>query len=153
MHQTLAYYATLLRKDFTDYCSRRLTEEGLSQGQLYFILYVGRHVDCSPKELAQALHMDAGHTTRTLKKLAQDGFLLQKKSPKDGRAHTLQLTEKGEHAFRLSYELFMQWDAEVLCPLSCEEQAVLKSLLSKLLLQKQMHCEGKRPFAFPGGEG
>lgn len=133
MNQTLAYYATLLRKDFTNYCNQKLAEEGLSQGQLYFILYIGRHANCSPKELAQALHMDAGHTTRTLTKLAQDGFLVQKKSKADGRAHTLLLTEKGDAAFRMSHELFTQWDKQVLSPLPAEEQATLMALLSKLI--------------------
>ncbi|MEG1985479.1 MAG: MarR family transcriptional regulator [Oscillospiraceae bacterium] len=136
MNKTLAYYAAFLRKDFTDYSNKKLMEEGLSQGQLYFILYVGRHTGCSPKELAQTLHMDAGHTTRTLARLAQDGFLAQEKSETDGRARTLQLTEKGNDAFRLSHELFTAWDTEVLNPLSEEEKATLMALLSKLVLAR-----------------
>lgn len=144
MERTLAYYATLLRKNFTDYCNRRLAEEGLSQGQLYFVLYVGRHASCSPKELAQALHMDAGHTTRTLSKLAQDGFLVQEKSKTDGRAHTLLLTAKGEAAFRMSHELFAMWDKKVLYPLCEEEQATLMSLLSRLAVTEgEVPCAGK----------
>ena len=140
MNKTLAYYVTLLRKDFADYCNQKLAETGLMQGQLYFILYIGRHANCSPKELVQALHMDAGHTTRTLAKLAQDGFLVQKRSKTDGRSHTLLLTEKGEASFFMSHELFAQWDQEVLCKLSTEEQATLMALLSKLLF-----AEGEAP--------
>ena len=144
MKQTLAHYATLLRKDFTDYCSQKLAEEGLSQGQLYFILYIGRHENCSPKELAQALHMDAGHTTRTLAKLAQDGFLVQERSKTDGRAHTLMLTEKGKTAFAMSYDLFAQWDTKVLCPLSPEERETLMTLLSKLIsMEGELPCASK----------
>ncbi|MEG0752104.1 MAG: MarR family transcriptional regulator [Oscillospiraceae bacterium] len=142
MNQTLAYYATLLHKDFTEYCNHKLAEEGLSQGKLYFILYVGRHTGCSPKELAKALHMDGGHTTRTLAKLAQDGFLAQEKSKTDGRAHTLRLTEKGDAAFRRSHELFTAWDAEALGPLTAEEKAALMTLLSKLVLTRGgMPCD------------
>lgn len=136
MNQTLAYYVTVLRKDFTEYCNRKLAEQGLLQGQLYFILYVGKHPDCSPKELSQALHMDAGHTTRTLAKLAQDGFLVQEKNKEDRRAHILRLTEKGETAFRMSYELFVQWDAEVLQSLSVEEKTALMAILSNLVSSK-----------------
>lgn len=146
MNQTLAYYATLLRKDFTEYCSSKLADEGLSQGQLYFILYVGRHTGCSPKELTQALHMDAGHATRMLAKLAQDEFLVQEKSVTDRRAHILRLTEKGEAAFRLSHELFTQWDTEVLHPLSADEQTTLITLMSKLVsLEGGMPCVRKKP--------
>ena len=145
MYQTLAYYVTLLRKDFANYCNEKLAAEGLSQGQLYFILYIGRHANCSPKELTQALHMDAGHTTRTLAKLAQDGFLVQEKSKADARAHTLSLTDKGEAAFRMSHELFAQWDEQALCPLAPEEQTTLVTLLSKLVsMEEGMPCVGKK---------
>lgn len=133
MLQTLAYYAAMLRKDFADYCSRRLADEGLSQGQLYFILYIGRHPGCSPKELTRALRTDAGQATRTLTRLAQENFLVQEKNTADRRARTLKLTEKGEAAFQLSHELFTQWDAKVLRPLSEEEQTVLMTLLAKLM--------------------
>lgn len=140
MEQTLAHCVSLLRKDFTAFCSRRLAEEGLSQGQLYFILYVGRHPGCRPRELAQALRADAGHTTRMLTRLAQDGFLVQEKSEADGRARSLLLTERGEAAFRLSHALFTQWDAQVLAPLGPQERSTLLALLAKLT-----PAEGGRP--------
>ena len=41
MLQSFAYYVSILRKDFTEYCSNQLSGAGLSPGQLYFILYVG----------------------------------------------------------------------------------------------------------------
>ena len=144
MNRTLAYYVTLLRKNFTGYCNQKLAEEGLLQGQLYFILYIGRHTHCSPKELAQALHMDAGHTTRTITKLVQEGFLVQEKSKTDGRAHTLLLTEKGDAAFRMCHELFVQWDNKVLEPLSAEEQKTLMALLLKVTAAEgEMPCVRK----------
>lgn len=136
MNQTLAYCATILRKDFIEYCNRQLFDQGLSQGQLFFLLYVGRHPGCSPKELTLGLRMDAGHTTRTLTRLVQDGFLTQEKSSADRRVHTLLLTEKGERAFRFSYELFAQWDKEMLQGLSSEERETLMALLSKLAVMK-----------------
>ena len=141
MPPSLAYYATLLRKDFSDYCNRRLSEIGLTQGMLFFILYVGRHPDCSPKALAQALHMDAGHTARSISKLEQGGFLLQEADPRDRRAHVLRLTWAGEEAFRMSHELFTQWDDEALRPLSGGEREQLMALLKKLIhMEEGMPC-------------
>ena len=48
MHPSLPHYISLLRKDFTEYCGQKLSEQGLSQGLLYFILYIGKHPGCSP---------------------------------------------------------------------------------------------------------
>ena len=56
MVSSIAYYITLLRRDFAGYCSRELGKLGLSQGLLFFILYVGRHPGCTPGQLAAALH-------------------------------------------------------------------------------------------------
>ena len=40
-----------LDRDFSDYAARRMQELGLNFGQIYFIIYVGKHPDCSPAVL------------------------------------------------------------------------------------------------------
>ena len=60
MFDTFAYLITSLRKDFTEFCNEKLQEMGLTQGLLFFILYAGKHPQCSPKELTEALHMGYG---------------------------------------------------------------------------------------------
>lgn len=141
MDKTLAHCVTLLRKDFTDYCTKELQDLGLSQGTLFFVLYVGKHPGCSPKELAEGLRMDTGHVTRSLAKLEQSGFLIQEKNPKDRRAHTLRLLEKGQDAFRISHELFTRWDNEVVRGLSHDERTQLFALLERVIdAQKEGAC-------------
>lgn len=136
MLQSLAYYSTILKKDFHDYCNKKLLEMDLSQGLLFYILYIGRHPKCSPKQLSQALHMDTGHTTRSLAKLEQSGFIKQETNPNDKRAHILNLTVKGEQSFKSSHELFYKWDKEVMSELSLDEQYQLLTLLEKLSYKK-----------------
>ncbi len=131
MKQTIAYYLTLLGKDFNRYCGIRLQEMGLSLGLLYFILYIGNHPDCSPRELGEALHMDGGHVARSLVKLEQGGFVSQEQNPRDRRAHMLQLTAKGADAFRVSHDLFHQWDQEVLGDMESVDKQRLLSLLEQ----------------------
>lgn len=132
MTHSLAYYVMLLRKDFTEYCSQKLQEIGLSQGLLFFILYIGKHPGCSPKGLGEALKMDSGHVARSLTKLVQAGFIFQEQNQKDRRAHILRLTAKGEEAFELSHALFFQWDREVLKDMDEEEQKLLLGVLERL---------------------
>lgn len=133
MLSSLAYVVTLMRKDFIEYCNEQLSKIGLSQGLLFFILYIGKHPACSPKELSEALHMDIGHTARSLNKLIQTGFILQETNPKDRRAHILTLTDLGQDAFRISHELFFNWDNEVLCTLNDDEREQLFILLDKVM--------------------
>lgn len=138
MIASLAYYVILLRKEFIDYCNQHLSEIGLSQGMVFFIIYIGKHPSCSPKELSQELHMDIGHTTRSLAKLEQGGFITQEVNPNDRRARILKLTETGEKAFALSHKLFLEWDKEILKSLTQEEREVLGNLLNKLI-QKEAY--------------
>ena len=81
-----------LHKAFAAYTSQRLQELGLNFGQMYFILYVGKHPDCTPSELTKELHLDWGHSQRSLVKLVEDGFLTREKL---GRSYRLRLTSQG----------------------------------------------------------
>lgn len=121
-----------LRKEFVDYSNQKLQEIGLSQGLLYFILYIGKHPGCSPKELGQALRMDVGYTARSLSRLEQTGFIRQEQNPRDKRAHILYLTDSGESAFQYSKGLFSDWEEQVLSVLTSEEQETLMTLLARL---------------------
>lgn len=131
MISSFAYYNAVFRKDFVDYCSGRLSEIGLSQGLLYFLIYVGKHPGCTPGELSKALSMDAGHTARSVGKLEQGGFLVQKQNKEDKRSRSLSLTEQGEDAFELCRNLFFLWDQQILKGLTKEEEDMLMALIKK----------------------
>ena len=49
-----------LHREFAAYTTQRLQELGLSFGLIYFVLYVGKHPDCTPSELTKDLHLDWG---------------------------------------------------------------------------------------------
>ena len=57
---TLSYYTTELYKEFAAYTTEKLHELGLNFGQMYFIIYVGKHPECTPSELTSALKIWTG---------------------------------------------------------------------------------------------
>lgn len=136
MQDTLSFFATILYKDFSAFCNERLQEMGLSKGLLYFILYIGKHPNCSPGNLSEELNFDSGHTTRSIDKLVKTGFVLRKKSEHDKRAYILQLTEKGQNAFEASHVLFSQWDGKIFEDISEVDRHQLISILKKLVRRK-----------------
>lgn len=152
MEKTLAFDVMILRKDFVRYCNERLSEIGLSQSMLYFVLYVGKNPGTSPKHLAGGLQMDFGYVTRNLIQLEADGFLIQKVNPKDRRSHTLNLTEKGQQAFNLSHQLFDQWDRHALSVLTAEEKKQLKRLMEKLTAEEALktNAHSRKKTSNPG---
>lgn len=130
MFRTFSYACTVLYRRFTQYTSARLNQLGLSFGTLFFLIYVGKHPGCTQSELTTALHLDWGHSQRTVLKLVEGGFLLREK---DGRAYRLTLSEQGHRAFEASHQVFFDWDEQALANLTPEERRQLTALLYKAL--------------------
>lgn len=122
-----------LHREFAAYTTQRLQELGLSFGLIYFVIYVGKHPDCTPSELTKDLHLDWGHSQRSLNKLAEDGFLTKEKN---GRSYHLKLTQRGENAFVVCHQVFIDWDAQSLGGLTAQERQQLLTLLQKQCKRK-----------------
>lgn len=130
MFRTFSYACTVLYRRFTHYTSARLTQWGLSFGTLFFLIYVGKHPGCTQSELTAALHLDWGHSQRTVLKLVENGFLVRQK---EGRVYRLTLSDKGQQAFAASHQVFFDWDREALTNLTPDERTQLTELLYKAL--------------------
>ena len=130
MLRTFSYACTVLYRRFTHYTSARLGQWGLSFGTWFFVVYVGKHPGCTQSELTAALHLDWGHSQRTVLKLVESGFLLREK---EGRAYRLHLSEKGQQAFAASHQVFFDWDEQALANLTPDERRQLMALLYKAL--------------------
>lgn len=137
MKDTLAFLVSQLRRDFTAYCGRHLQEMGVTQGELFYMIYIGNHGGCPAKEVAAALSADAGYTARLLSKLEDRGFLRQEVNPEDKRAKRLYLTAEGEAVCEVSRKLFAQWDEEVFSQFSAEERQSLLAQMKKIREQRR----------------
>ena len=134
MFNTLAYYSSVLYRDFTAYTSEKLEKLGLHFGLLFFLIYVGKHPGATPSDLTQTLRLDWGHSQRCITKLVENGFLTKEKV---GRHYQLNLTDKGRDAFEISHQVFFDWDAQHLTALTAEERETLFALLQKLAPRRE----------------
>lgn len=115
MHiDSFAFYISALRKNFVTYCSEKFLELGITYGQLFVLIYIGKKKECSPKEISEFLKLDAGQLNRTLSKLIENSFIIQRKNNNDRRANIVSLTEKGKKVFEESHNIFYEWDNMVL---------------------------------------
>ena len=132
MERTLAYAIAVLRRDFKMYCQQELSKLGVSLGQLYFLLYIGKYQPCTSKALAEALLVDAGQTTRSVDKLVEAGLVNRVKSPLDKRSVALTLTAQGERAYERSRQLFAEWDQLALSYLDPAEAEAFMQMMTRL---------------------
>lgn len=134
---SLSFYISFLRKNFTEFCSEKLSEIGVTYGQVFIIIYIGKNEACSPKDISKALNLDAGHLNRTLSKLIENDFILQKKNENDKRANIVTLTSKGQEIFKRSYSLFDEWDDIVLSSFTNDEKEQLMTLIKKVAFSQR----------------
>lgn len=132
MTDSFAFYVSILRKEFMKYSFEVLSEKNITQGQMFVLVYVGKRVECSPKEISTSLKIDAGHLNRTIAKLEENGFLNQRVNEHDRRAKILSLTDKGKEIFKMSYDLFYQWDDRIFEGVTEEEHKELMRIIRKI---------------------
>lgn len=132
MNQTLAFYVTVLYKDFSSYTGQKLKELGLNYGQLPFIIYIGKRPGCTPSEVTKQLHMDWGHSQRSITKLTEDGFIRKERSKPDSRVCHLFLTESGQRAFETGHEVFFSWDQQNLKDFDAKQVQQILEVLQQL---------------------
>lgn len=130
--ESFAFYISILRKQFTAYCSEKLSEMDVTYGQLYIIIYVGKKKECSPKDISLSLNLDAGHLNRTLSKLIENDLIIQKKNDHDRRSNVVSLTDKGKEVFEISHNLFQEWDQIILSSLEDSDRQKLMELIKKI---------------------
>ena len=137
INQSLSFYITVLYKDFLSFTEGELREIGLNFGQLPFILYIGKHPDCTPTDVKNRLQMDWGYAQRCIARLESDGFICKEKNKSNDRSYHLKLTDLGEQAFERSHTVFSNWDQMVKQALDMNEEKMLHSLFKKLIQQRK----------------
>ncbi|WP_052111607.1 MarR family winged helix-turn-helix transcriptional regulator [Knoellia subterranea] len=92
---------------------------GLKRTDIATLTVLADHGDCRPGFIADRMHVGASVVSRQLAGLADDGLVIRRKDPADGRAELISLSPEGEarlQALRTAYvatlrDHFTDWDA------------------------------------------
>ncbi len=97
----------------------------------------GEDPDLTQTRLVQVSGVEKSSLVLFLDALEKDGWVERRRHPTDRRAHLVHLTDSGRERFeRVGYRLY-QCEQAALSPFSPDEQAQMKSLLSRLLIHLQ----------------
>ena len=117
----------------SDLFSHSLTalDMGLNHfGILFALVSLG---PLSQVELGQQMGIDRAPMVQHIDYLEQRGLVKRTPNPRDRRAHAIVLTDKGQEVLTQALDLAHRVEAEVLAPLSAQEQAQLNHLMNRLL--------------------
>ena len=108
---------------------RFFREHKLNTAQFDVLAQVGAASGMTQQELADALLVTKGNISQLLGKLEQDGLIARRQ---EGRTNCLSLTDRGRALFEVVVPQQEALIAELLAPLSEDEQRELLRLLRKL---------------------
>jgi DNA-binding MarR family transcriptional regulator len=109
--------------------SRRLRAQGgssLSATQHAALAAVDRHRSMTPGELAEHEKVQPPSMTRVIAALEDQGLLIRRPHPTDGRQVVLNLTDKGRGLLKEERRRKEAWLARRLQELTSEERAILR---------------------------
>lgn len=109
-----------------------LKEFNIGSGQIMFLLELYHCDGVNQEELSSYLNIDGANTTRAIKKLEQEGYVIRKADVNDKRAYRVYLTSKALEIKPQILALLKEWEDTFLQDLSVEERAALLDLLKKI---------------------
>ena len=86
----------------------------------------------SQEELSSYLNIDEANTTRAIRKLEKEGYVVRKRDEKDKRIKRIYLTEKALEIKPKVLDLMNQWEDKMLKGLTSVEREVFIDLLKKV---------------------
>lgn len=98
-------YATRLSRLSHQYLNNELKKYSIASSESLYIVNIRELGNPTPEELSTILGFDKGHTTRTLTKLINKGFVIKQVNQEDKRSYFVELTEEGNKLGDSIYEI------------------------------------------------
>ncbi|GGA64784.1 MarR family transcriptional regulator [Nitratireductor aestuarii] len=112
--------------------AKRLFEQGLYAGQDKIILALAQENGQTPGALAQKLRVKPPTITKTINRLAAQGFLEKRSSDQDARRTHIYLTPLGEEAIRQIENSLKKIEERALEGIEKEDLKTLKRILEQI---------------------
>jgi len=108
-------------------------EFDIGRGQLHYFMYIVNHGNgSSQEEITHALEIDKATTTRALKKLENNNYIVRKSDKNDKRIKRVFLTKKGENIKDELKKTSEMWEKKISKGIPEEKMDVFLEVLEKM---------------------
>ena len=131
----LYHYVEELISDYHSYYELNLKNKDLTVKE-YAVLLRIRFVGKSTQyDLVKLFDVSGAYMAKLLKKFEDEGYIARIENPENRRKKIVELTEKGIEKTDQLIKVIEEWEMEATSNLNDEEKAVLKKLLSKVIIK------------------
>ncbi len=99
----------ILYRTYVSYASKSMDSLDISFSDSVFLVNIGENEGISQEEIATALAIDKAAIARSVKRMAQKGYILIRKSDQDKRANALYLSDPGKVLYQYTMKLNDAW--------------------------------------------
>jgi len=114
---------------FRRFINERICDTGLTESQIVFLTVLDKEKGMSLKEMTDKVGVHKSLTTRAVKHLLENGFIVN--ISESGKEHSIVLTAKGVKAKKTAIQAFSELFDLIFEDLTEEELAFLERILSK----------------------
>jgi len=133
LEQFLPYRCNNLAEQISFSLSRIYVERfGVTIAQWRILATLGDGGEMQAKEIGRATSMDKVRVSRAVASLRSRDFLHSKPCVTDSRSSLLSLSPEGQHLYRRIAPEALQWEEQLLQPLSQSERRSLFGMIEKL---------------------
>jgi len=115
---------------FSRFINERISKTGLTESQVIFLLVLDKKKGMSLKEMTDIIGVHKSLTTRAVKLLLSDGFVVN--NDESGKEHSIRLTAKGVKAKEIAYDAFCELFDLILEDLTEQEMINFETSLIKI---------------------
>jgi DNA-binding MarR family transcriptional regulator len=115
---------------FSRFINERISETGLTESQIVFLTVLDKEKGQSLKEMTEIVGVHKSLTTRAVKHLLENGFVVN--IAESGKEHSVVLTVKGAKAKKKAIEAFSELFELISEDLTDEELAVMDRTMMKI---------------------
>ncbi|MHC1605537.1 MAG: MarR family winged helix-turn-helix transcriptional regulator [Candidatus Methanofastidiosia archaeon] len=115
------------------YFNKKLKSCGLSWGELHMLLMLYKRGDSmTQSEITKRLRVDKATTSRIIRKLEEDGYVVRKKDEKDSRIYRTYPTEKMKNIEQEVKKVKGEWEEILFKNFTKEERNFIIGALKKM---------------------
>lgn len=126
-------YISILYRHANMFLSKQYSRFNIGSGQYKFMLYLYTHDCVIQDDLSTELCVDNATTTRAMKRLEEEGYVVRARDENDKRAMRVCLTEKALAIKKEFFEILDFWDAILTDNLTDNEKKTVVNIFEKMV--------------------
>jgi DNA-binding MarR family transcriptional regulator len=113
--------------------NNELKKYNIGIGQIYFLKKLSNKDGINQEHLAESLSFSKATSTRAIKKLESEGYVVRKKDKTDKRAYNVFITQKGKKLMNILRNISSDWTDTLLTEFTENEKELFINFLKRTI--------------------